>query len=262
NAAVDRSVLVLVDLVSTVTTYKFVPRPPRQIYTPSTFWELTIADLVGASAGLKGSFLRIKLRNPFTKRELSLAGTIFGGDLAIGPSRFSKKPSNPVKFDTKPGQMPSAQVGKEVTFETSQMDFQDWINGGKGQLVRLVHAHLKTGITKSATSFLQFVDVDTHPGSLVFELKTLGFSLGLPEVDNQAQSGTLKPENSPSDFVLRPTSPGVIPSQSTHRYKDGILLSFPTGKSHTKDLTAQQRNQLTDYVVLKSKNIRALADSL
>ena len=104
--------------------------------------------------------------------------------------------------------------------------------------------------------------MNTDPGSLVFDLKALGFSLGIPDLDIQVQSGTLKPENSPSDFVLTPTPDDVIPSLSTHRYKDGILLSFPTGKSGLQDLTDRQRNELRDYVRLKTQNIRALTDSL
>jgi hypothetical protein len=259
NAAVDRCVLVMVDLVWTVSTVKLKPRPPRQIYAPSTFWELKIADLVGASAGVRGSFLRIKLRNPFTKRELSLAGYIAGGDLAIGPSTFKNKPVNPFKLDKR--QLPTGQVGHEVTFETAQMDFEDWINGGTGQWVRLVHSHLKTGITKSLASFLQFLGVDTYPDSLVFDLTKLGLGLSVPEVDVQVQVGWLTPENSPSDFVLTQMSPDVIPSLSTHRFGDGILLSFPTGKSGLQDLTARQRHQLIDYVTLKIHNISALADS-
>src|SRR4051794_21176684 len=38
NAAVDRSVLVLIDLVSTNPTLKRVPQPPRKIYVPSIYW--------------------------------------------------------------------------------------------------------------------------------------------------------------------------------------------------------------------------------
>jgi hypothetical protein len=254
----------MVDLVWTVRSAKLKPLPPRQIYTPSTFWELKIVDLFGGSAGVRGSFLRIKLRNPFTKRELALAGYIAGGDLAIGPSTFkkpdpSKKQKAPFKPD--PMQLPTGQVGHEVTFETPQMDFQDWINGGSGQWVRLVHSHIKTGITKSLTSFLQFLEVDTYPDSLVFDLTKLGWGLSKPEVDVQVLSGWLTAENNPSDFVLTPTLPDVIPSLSTHRFGDGILLSFPTGKSGLQDLTSRQRHELLDYVTLKIHNIYALSDS-
>jgi hypothetical protein len=266
NAAVDRSVVVMVDLVSTIPTYKRVARPPRNIYVPSIYWDLKIAALVGASVvGGRGSLLRVKIRNPFTGKELSLAGPIFGGDLDIGAGLFKKVPKvDPFKFD-KPTdilkQLRDAQVGKEVTFETPLMDFTDWINGTHGQLVRLVHAHIKTGVTKTQTSFLQFVSVDTHPGSLVFDLKKLGFGLALPDVDIQVQSGKLTAENHPEDTYLTPTPDDLVPSQTGSQYQDGLLISFPTEKFSWKDLTSSQRDELRKFVMNKTANIRALGES-
>jgi hypothetical protein len=255
NASVDRSVLVMVDLVRTRLIDKQVARPPRLVYGPSTSWSLTIASLLGGSAfGARGSFLRVKLQNNSTHRELSLAGDMVGGDLAIGPSTFGKG-GNPFKFD--PRLVPNAPVGNIVTFDTEPMDFQDWSRGG--QRVRLVHTQLKTGITKSRTSFLQFVGVDTHPGSLVFDLKALGFSLGIPDVDIYVLTGTLQAENSPGDYVLTDTPPDVIPVLITSRFKDGIFLSFATGKFELKDLTNLQRQQLVEYVTSKARAIADLA---
>lgn len=269
NAAVDRSVVVMLDLVWDVPTYKRVPRPPRKIYVPSIYWELKISALAGASGiGARASLLRVKIRNPFTGNELSLSGPIFGGDLDIGLGIFKKVPkANPFKFD-KPTdiikQLHDAQVGKEVTFKTPLMDFDDWIKGAggaNGQVVRLVHAHIKTGVTKTQTSFLQFVNVDTHPDSLVFDLKKLGFGLALPDVDIQVQSGRLTAENHPEDTYLTPTPDDLVSSQAESKRLDGLLISFPTEKFSWKDLTPSQQDELRKWVLNKTANIRALAQS-
>lgn len=264
NAAIDRSVVLMVDLVWTGTGgYKKVHRPPRLVYAPSTFWEMKIAALFGASGiGVKSSLLRVKIKNLSTGRELSLFGPIIGGDLTIGAGMFKKVPKvSPVSFDKfDPKQSRDAQVGKPVVFTTPLMDFEDWINGSEGQLVRVVHGHLKTGVTKSQTSFLQFVSVDTHPGSLVFDLKALGFSLGIPEVSNQVQSGTLKAENHPSDQYLVDTPDDVVPVQVAQHRSEGLLISFPTEKHHWTDLSSSQQEEVKRFVLNRTAAIRALSD--
>jgi hypothetical protein len=207
----------------------------------------------------------VTIRNPSTGNELSLSGPILGGDLDIGAGLFKKVPKvDPFKFD-KPTdilkQLHDGQVGNVVTFKTPLMDFDDWINGASGQLVRLVHAHIKTGLTKTQTSFLQFVSVDTHPGSLVFDLKKLGFGLAFPDVDIQVQSGQLTADNHPEDTYLTPTPDDLVPSQFESKYQDGLLLSFPTERFSWKDLTPSQHDELRKFVLNKTANIRALAQS-
>ncbi|MEW6643077.1 MAG: hypothetical protein AB1586_21415 [Pseudomonadota bacterium] len=264
NAGIDRSVVVMVDLVWTIPTYKAVPRPPYNVYAPSTFWTLKITALTGASGlGARASLMRIKIRNPFTRRELIMSGPIFGGDLDIGAGLFAKNPkADPFKLDPREiKQLHDGAVGNEVTFQTQEMDFSGWVLGG-GRSVRLLHGHIKTGVTKSQTSFLQFTDVDTHPGSLVFDLKALGFSFGIPDVDIHVQAGRLTPENSPSDYVLATVSPDIVPTQSVGRHKEGFLLSFPTGRSGIGDLTPSQMRDLREFVIQRARGIRALAETM
>jgi hypothetical protein len=262
NAAVDRSVVLMVDLVWTSTAYKKVARPPRPVYAQSTSWELKIADLVGASGiGARASLLRVKIKNHLG-RELSLLGPIFGGDLTIGAGMFKKVPTaNPFSFDkVDPKQLRDAQVGKPVVFDTPPMDFGDWINGSDGQLVTLYHTHLKTGLTQTKTSFLQFVSVDTHPGSLVFDLTVLGFKLAWPEVSDQVQSGTLTAENHPTDMYLVDTPDDTVPVQARHQNHEGILISFPTEKHGWNDLSSSQQYEVRQFVLNRTAGIRILAD--
>ncbi len=262
NAAVDRSVVVMVDLTTTVRTISTIKRPPKKIYAPSEFWELKIESLIGATGlGFRASYLRIKIRNPFTGQELSLSGPIFGGDLDIGPGMLGKVPkADPVKFDKPTDLLKQAHDGQEgnlVTFRTRRlMDFEDWINKKDGQDVRLVHSHIKTGVTKTQSSFLQFLNVDTYEGALVFDLKTLGFGLAIPNVEVVAQMGRLKPENHPLDYYLAPAPDDIVPSQIVSPGRDGILVSFPTGKFAWNDLSSDQREQLRKFVMNQVANIR------
>jgi hypothetical protein len=92
--------------------------------------------------------------------------------------------------------------------------------------------------------------------------KKLGFGLALPDVDIQVQSGQLTAENHPEDTYLTPTPDDLVPSQTGSQYQDGILISFPTGKFSWKDLTPSQRDELKKFVLNKTANIRALAQSM
>jgi hypothetical protein len=256
NAAVDRCVVLMVDLTSTLPVLKSMPRSPRLVYAPSTFWVLKVVSMAGQSGvGARAVFLRFILRNPFSGREITFSGWLAGGALS-GP-----KASNLFQFDKPdPRQLLGKQVGDQVTFMTPEpMDFDDWIRDG--QSVRLFHTQVKTGVTKSNATFLQFVSVDTDPGSLVFELKPLGLSVGWPDIDLSVVAGKLPLEgNNPGDYVLTPTPDDVVWTQKVHHYNDGLLLSFPTGKSDLHDLTKGQRKQLTDFVTNKVRNIGSMVN--
>jgi hypothetical protein len=228
---------------------------------PGKIWTLKVLTMTGGGAlGAKGTYLRIAVRNAYSGKQLIMSGVVVGGDLGV-PS-----PTNYVKLDDwrAPDQDPSTflkQVGGDVTFTTKEdMDFDDWIDGGDGQLVRLVHAHIKTGVTKSEATFLQFVGIDTHPGSLVFELTGFSFSIARPDVDDYFAAGKLTAESpNPGDFVEFPSPKDIIPVQFAHPYSEGILLSFPTGKAGLHDLTHDDRVRLTDFVVNKARNIAVLS---
>jgi hypothetical protein len=259
NAAVDRSVLLMIDLTTTESAYRVQARPPRRLRAPGKIWTLKVLSMAGGGAiGGKMTSVQIAICNAYSGKQLIMSGALFGGDLGV-PS-----PTSYFKFDDwrAPDQDPSTflkQVGKDVTFTTEEdMDFDDWI-GGDGQWVRVIHAHVKTGVTKSEATFLQFTGVDTNPGSLVFELTGLSFSIARPDVDDNFLTGKLTADGpNPGDFI-EVASPGdIIPVQYARPYSEGILLSFPTGKASLHDLTADDRSRLTSFVVNKARNIGVL----
>jgi hypothetical protein len=160
-----------------------------------------------------------------------------------------KHPPNPKDFDK--------AVGDEVTFHTENAeDLSYWVGSENGQWVRVIHTKIGP-IRKLDTTFLQFTRLDDyHPGSLVFEYKK-GWSL--PAAKGSIVAGILKVEGDvPSDYV-DDTKMVTVPKVDVHHNYDGLLLSFPTGKSGVDDLTGDDRQQLTDFATNKSRAIRALS---
>jgi len=254
NAAVDRSVVVSIDLTN-VNTGSRIERRPIRIYMPSKFWTLKVLSMTGASGiGARGTFMRIAIKNPFTGRQLKMAGYLFGG-------AFSPNPKDLFQFDSDPKKNPKdfdKPVGNEVTFETDEAeDFSYWVGSENGQWVRVVHDKIGL-VRKREFTFLQFTRLDDyHPGSLVFEYEK-GWSL--PAVNISVVSGVLKVEGDvPSDYV-DDTTLVTVPKVDVHPYYDGLLLSFPTGKAGLNDLTSTDRQRLTDFATNKSRNIRVFAE--
>ena len=118
NAAIDRSVVVSVDLITTIRGSRTEFRP-RKIYAPSKFWTLKVVSMIAASGGAKIVHMRVTVRGSTTGRELTLAGTLYGGAL---PDR--KKP-----FDFGKKDQPGKPVGNEVTFTTKEAARFDYFGG-------------------------------------------------------------------------------------------------------------------------------------
>ena len=52
-----------------------------------------------------------------------------------------------------------------------------------------------------------------------------------------------------------------VPTERVSHHYDGLLLSFPTEKAGLNDLTAKDRERLTNFVTNKARNIAVFADS-
>lgn len=247
NAAIDRSVVVSVDLTTTSKGSR-MERRPRKIYAPSKFWTLKVLSMVSISGGAKLVSMRVTIRGSTTGRILTLAGTLKGGALP--------DPKNP--FDVGKKDQPGKPVGDEVTFHTEEaQSFNYFVGSEKGQWVRLVNAGVGL-VRKRETTFLQFTNLDTIPGSLVFEYSK-GWSL--PKIDLGVATGILTVEGPvPSDYI-DDTVLVEVPNEHVRRNHDSLLLSFPTEKAGFGDLTARDRELLTDYVTNRARAIAALAES-
>jgi hypothetical protein len=252
NAAIDRSVVVTVDLATTMTTYKTVPRRTRRIYVPSKVWVLRVIEMVrGAGVGYVQIFLRVALRNPYSGKEMKLSGYVRGGQSAM-----SFKDS--FKFDRN---LPSDQtIGREVAFQTSEaLDFDTFLNSSQTIGVRLGKLELAVGL-KTKLVYLAFTDLETSPKMLPFDIKPFG--VGFLKADAFLTFGRLKREGeNPGDYLELPSVPGLVETPTNRHVSDGLLLTFPTGKSGLSDLTPLDRKRLKDFVTNKARAIAALSDA-
>jgi hypothetical protein len=266
DASLDRSVVVGLE-VGFATSGIAVQRRPAKIYTPSRFWELRVLNLVEAHAvGAASAFMRIRVRNPFSHRDLTLAGFVFGGNLnpllksgkttldAIKGTVGTSVP-DPTKWKNARTLGLDKPVGEEVTFSTKDTeDFTFFVGDGNGQPVRLIKSEVGL-IRKREASLLQFTQLDTHPSSMTFEYKK-GWSW--PSIDVEVMAGFLRVEGAvPSDF-LDSTRMVVVPTQQLHNDYDFTLVSFPTGKAAWSDLTLADQKHVSEFVRTKAKNIAAL----
>jgi hypothetical protein len=253
NPAIDRSVVVTVDLTTTRPGYKFQHRAPRRIYVPSKVWTLRVHSMFRAAAlGAVAIFLRIGLINPYSNKEMLMSGWLAGGGAAMS-----------VKDSFKLGlpdarNIPNEQIGKKMSFLTNEaMDFDDLNDYGQGQMVRLEKIDVSMGL-RSYDSCLKFISLDTRPDLLCFEHKFL--TLGGIKADAFVVAGKLHREGlNPGDSLELPSPDDIIPTQSTKDYYQGLLLTFPTGKADVDDLTGKDRQRLTNFVVNQARNIATLS---
>jgi hypothetical protein len=265
NAALDRSVEVGLE-ASFATTGIALHRRPAKIYVPSRFWELRVVMLTEVHAvGAAGAFMRLKVRNPVSGRELTLAGRLFGGNLnpltKAGKTNFDTlkntlgssvpDPTKLKNLRTTVSQL-DAPVGQEVVFSTKDLeDFTFFVGEGKGQFVRLLRSEVGL-VRKREISVLQFTGLDTHPSSLTFEYKK-GWSW--ISLDVEVLSGFLQVEGDiPADFVDG-TRMVVVPMTHVHNSYDGMLVSFPSGKAGWSDLTPRDQKSVSGFVRNAAKNI-------
>ena len=65
----------------------------------------------------------------------------------------------------------------------------------------------------------------------------------------------------PTTNCIDGTTMVEVPTEDVRHHYDGLLLSFPTEKAGLNDLTAKDRERLTDFVTNKARAIAALAGS-
>lgn len=258
NAAIDRSVIVTVDLVTHDRRLSAGPPRKRRVYVPSKIWTMKVVSL-GRMAGLGyvRIFLRISLENAWNKKSANFAGWVQGG----GPA-MSFKDSFKISKD-KPSM---GIVGKEVVFSTKEaMDFEDWSHGGPGRaeetglMTRLVKLEVKFGLS-TKMHYLVFPWLPTHPDMLIFDAKPFG--VGLLKADGYTAFGKLYLEGSiPDSFIELPDLPDIVEVPYSRTNSDGIALTFPTGKSRLMDLTEKDRRLLREFVTNKARGIKALSES-
>ena len=255
NAAIDRTVVVTVELV----TSQKLPQPPqlktRQVWWPSKVWTVRVLNLHKLGAGVLSVFVRVSIENPFLKdRKLIMAGYLYGGG---SPAKSIK---DIVKKNIKRSAPKDAiaPVGHGVMFDTYEaMDFDNWKHGGtqsdgNGVLTRIGSFELKFGLA-TKLSYIKFPLLEED--LLVFDSKTLG--LGTIGGDGTIVAGTIYPEGPvPSSYKEEAAIPDTTETNVNRTKTDVLPLFFPTGKSGYGDLTERDRKALRDFVTNKARSIK------
>ncbi len=257
NAAVDRSVVLMVDLVTTDQSYTTKPKPPRRVYTPSKVWTFRVVSMARmAGIGYVQIHVRISLQNPFSGKTAKFSGWLFGGGPAVSVKDSFKISKSKPSIDP---------IGKEVVFSVKEaMDFEDWSHGGPGQaqstglMARMGKLEVKFGL-KTMMAYMVFPELDTHPDMLIFDSTSIG--LGWIGADGYVVAGKLHMEGNPGDYLELPSPADLVPITREHSNNEGILLSFPTGKAGLNDLTEADRKRLKEFVTNKALAIRAFSSS-
>jgi hypothetical protein len=289
NAAVDRCVAVMIDLVWTRPDQRVIPRPQKRMWPKRVCWEIRVIDYAVANAfTLEAGYVRVGIRSPVSKKELILGGPIFGVDLSVADLLMASK-AGPAKLreilkfrkvidfkklkdlkdawkleqfiDKVGSRLSKGQMGKTVSFTTPPMDFDDWMNKGQGQRFNFLHGEIKSGLTKSAADDMIIGGIDTDPTMLEWGHDWIKFYKGSPDVDFHVEAAMLTPQNDPQDYIMvpDPRGPQVVDFKVASETHDIILVSFPTGKSGWSHIDLRQLNNLKNFVREKARAIRARA---
>jgi hypothetical protein len=257
NEAINRSVVLTLQRAITSTNTVVKSRPGR-ILARSKTWTLKVIFLDTIALGPGKGFIRVKIRNNHTGKEATYSTDLGGGGLDV--DLVKKK----LKLDPR-----DTVVGGEVAFSTDEaLGFGDFHN----QLIRVGKLEVSAGIGIPKTRwkvgvgtenmYLSFDPPNLGDGAqLLFFKSDFGFSKKI-SAGAFLMVGRLKMEGSnPGDWIDVLDYYDVT-QKHTHDDADGMVVSFPTGKSALSDLTDKDRRQLEAYVTTWAKNTAVLAERL
>ena len=256
NNPVNRSVVVFIELVTTTYGEAPVSLPPRRISARTRFWYGQVESLTGGAVGVAGYFLRLRLRNSLSDKSVVYRGYIFGGGVGISTKLKKSDDKDQVvgSGDTDPiggnfsRSNPTASVGPEFSFYTDKdMGFDDF----QGQVVRLDAAKAAL-LVKASTQYITFIGLGSGAAMCNY---AHSFGVGWPSLNACVASGAISREGAnPGDWFEVEDS-AKVPTTLQDSTNDGLILSFPTGKSEVKDMDDSDRKRLEDYVVRWARRI-------
>jgi hypothetical protein len=236
NNASNRSVVLLLEQITTTYSSAPVSRAPLRVGARTKFWYGKVMNLNGAGLAVYGYFLRLAIRNPLSNKVVNYSGYLLGGGASSNPFAFGRP---------KPG-----AVGEEFSFYTPQeMGFDDF----DGQLVRMERVVGSLGI-KASVGYLTFVSLGKGAALLAFQKS---FGLGAPHLEGAVTSGALHMEGkNPGDWFEVDGGTDSVPFSTDKTQNDGLILTFPTGKSGLNDLSTDERRKLENFVTGWARQIK------
>jgi len=236
NNPSNRSVVLLLEQVTTNYFSAPVSRAPLRVAARTKFWYGKVMNLNGAGLAVYGYFLRLAIRNPLSDKVVNYSGYLLGGGASSKPFSLGR---------TKPG-----SVGDEFSFSTDQeMGFDDF----DGQIVRMERVVGSLGI-KASVGYLTFTSLGKGASLLAFQKS---FGLGAPHLEGAVASGALHMEDkNPGDWFEVDGGTDSVPFTTDKTQNDGLILTFPTGKAGLNDLSNDDRKNLESFVSGWARRIR------
>lgn len=247
NEVVNRSVQVFIEV--TTTQYRQAGRSlqPLRISAVSTDWYGQVLDLSGVALGASALGFLLRLRNPHSDKTATYFGFLGGGGLS---SKVSK-PKGAKDYDVQPTidsnrRNPLTPIGDEFSFYTDEpMRFEDF----NGELVRVERLAAKVGIGAKVT-YLNFLGLGGGAKNILFD-KGVGVGNPFkPSLEGFVVSGAISMNSpNPGDWYEVEGGSDSVPYTQTSDQGDGLIISFPTGKSNVNDLSAGERKRLETFVI-------------
>ena len=221
----NRSVQVLIELVTTQYGVTGASLAPRRISALTDSWYGRVTSVKGAAIGAAGYRLEITIRNPLSNKAAAYSALVGGGGVG-GPISLS-----------------GSDLEGEFSFTTSEsMGFDDF----DGQVITVQRVGASLGI-EATVAYLTFTALGKGAAMLPFQ-KSWGLSLK-PNLEGSVASGKLSLEGqNPGDWYEVDGGTDTIPFTIDHRTDDGMVLTFPTGRSGLRDIKSSDRARLRDFV--------------
>jgi hypothetical protein len=222
----NRSVQVLIELVTTKYGVTGASRAPRRISALTDSWYGRVTSVKGAAIGAAGYRLEMTIRNPLSGKIATYYALVGGGGLG-GPISLS-----------------GSDLEGEFSFTTSEsMGFDDF----DGQWIRVERAGASLGV-QATVAYLTFPMLGKGAALLPFQ-KSFGLSLK-PNLEGSVSTGKLRLSGqNPGDWYEVDGGTDTIPFTINHNTGDGMVLTFTTGKAGLSDIKSADRARLRDFVI-------------
>jgi hypothetical protein len=228
----------MIELTATTSGVAGVSRSPRRIGALTDSWYGKGLEFKGAAAGVAGYRFALRLRNPLSGKSATYTAFLKGGGL--GRTMNSLKPIT---------WLTEKDFGDEFPFTTPEaMGFGDL----DGQEIRVerASASLKIG---ASVMYMTFVGLGKGAAMLPLIHK---FGITEPALEGSVTFGALSLNGpNPGDWYEVDGGEDTIPFSNQRNVGDGIVITFPTGRSEMSDVKPAERDRLRDFVTMWAQQV-------
>jgi hypothetical protein len=240
NEAVDRSVKVTIELITTQYGQAGVSLLPGRTSAISKYWTITITRYHVDAVAVAEGYMEVRLRNRLSGKTMMAEAYLYGGGISSATLTTNpKKLITAVVMNRLKAAARDAIGRSEIPFDTDDnMSFDDF----EGRFVRMDRAMAEIFVGAQLL-YLTFPDLGTDPSLLAVQHKLAIWYK--PAVQGYVVSGRLHLIGpNPGDWYEydRHTT---VPTSVDQTAGDSVVLTFPTQQS---DLSPPERVKLESFV--------------